>query len=219
MKKALALLLCCVMVLTIAAGCKKNKPEELTNTRISSDLANNYAEYAYTHITGTPSISELNIAEKNQEEDRITVSVSAVAVFSNAKVKVAATMAYALSGTKWRLTDVTVSDSSITPTGAPSIESVLNELVNYVSINGGAIGVLEENEHLLQYNLRGAEWTMACEDGAKTATLNVTFTSKKLSFAGYYTLTFVEKGWVIETTERGDGRHHPLMHLTSLTRA
>lgn len=215
MKRILALTLSLLMLLTLAVGCGE-QPEELTNSRISADLAKQSGNYSYAHIGGTPTISQMTITEKTEENGYANVEVSALATFEGAKVEFTATMAYELVDNRWKLRTMKVTDSDITLTGAPDQASVLNELSNYISTAGNAMAVLNDQHHLLTFNVKAANWEMQYEDGADTATLNVKYTSKALSFEGYYTLTFGEQGWSIETIQRENDRNHPLLHLTKL---
>lgn len=218
MKRILALTLSLLMLLTVAVGCNEEAPEKLTNNRISTDLAKNHGLYAYSHVGGTPDISQLKIVEKKEEGEYAYVTASAVATFDNAVIRFTAEMEYQRVDRRWRLNKMTVPEKEITSTGAPRLDSVLVELSNYVSLNNAALAVKGEDYHTLTFNPKAANWDMQHEEGAKTATLKVSYKSNALTFAGYYTLTFEEQGWVIETTLRGDGRQHPLMHLTELTR-
>lgn len=214
MKRILALTLSLLMLLTLAVGC--GKPEELTDSRISADLIKQSGNYSYAHIGGSVAISQMNVAEKTEENGHTNVVVSALATFDNAKVNFTATMAYELVDNRWKLRTMKVTDSDITLTGAPDQASVLTELSNYISVAGNAMAVLDEQYHLLSFNPQGADWEMVYEDGATTATLKAKYTSKVLSFEGYYTLTFGEQGWSIETIQRENDRYHPLLHLTKL---
>ena len=215
MKRFFALALSILMLLTLAVGCGE-KPEELTNSRISADLVKQSGNYSYAHIGGTPGISQMTVTEKTEENGYANVVVSALATFHSAKVEFTATMDYELVGNRWKLRTMNVTESDITLTGAPDQASVLNELSNYISSAGNAMAVLDEQYHLLTFNPQGANWEMKYEDGATTATLNVTYKTTALTFDGYYTLTFGDKGWTIETILRENDRQHPLLHLIKL---
>lgn len=215
MKRILALILSLLMLLTLAVGCG-DKPEALTDSRISTDLRKQSGVYSYSHVGGTVTISRMNILEKTEENGHTDVKLTAVALFDNAKVEFAADMAYELMDNRWKLTKMTVTESDITPNGAPYMDSVLNELSNYIATAGNAMAVMEDNYHLLPFNVKAANWEMQYEDGADTATLKVSYKSNSLSFEGYYTLTFGERGWSIETILRENDRQHPLLHLTKL---
>ena len=217
MKKIVALLLCVIMLLTMAVGCKdKEEPEVLDETRIVSDLSDNYPKYIFSHASGRPSVGGLQIVERNEEGDDAVLSVTATAHFRNATVAIAADMDYQRVDGQWTLNEIAITKTTITPTAAPDLESVLMLLDNYISITGSALAAKGDDRHQLKLNVRGANWEMECEDGAKTAKLNVSMKSEQLTFTGYYTLTFKDTGWDIACEKQDNGQYHPLLHLETL---
>lgn len=217
MKRIYALLLCLLMVLTMAVGCNEEKPAELTDSQIAADLAKQHGQYAYAHIGGQPTITNLQVSDKNENGYTTTLSATAVAVFSGAEVDITATMTYLLSDNQWRAYKTQVTAGAIRLTGGPDKDSVLQELENYVSLVGSVYAIWED-EYQALYDVTFADATaeMKYEESAKTATLNLSYTSDKLSFTGSYALSFGEGGWSIETVKQDDGRQHPLLRLTSL---
>lgn len=216
MKKVLALLLCCGMLLTIAAGCKKNQQKELSDARISSDVANSSHLYAYDHVAGDRTVHELNITQRTEEGDRVSLKATADVHFSNAIVAVKAEMAYRYVDANWKLEDIAITSSDVELTAAPDTASVMMELTNYASIVGSVYAVYDETYQPLYFNLADATTKMSYEAGADTAKLELSLVSDKLSFTGTYTLTFGENGWQFETVKQTDNRNHPLLRLTSL---
>ena len=85
-----------------------------------------------------------------------------------------------------------------------------------MSLVGSAYSVYGETYQPLYFNIANASSEISYEEGADTATLQLELHSEKLSFVGTYALTFGEYGWSIETVKQDDGRHHPLLRLTSL---
>ena len=218
MKRILALTLSLLMLLTIAAGCNKETPEEITDNRIATDLANQSGKYTYAHIEGTPAITDMQILHREETDNNTTFQVTATAVFDNAEIAITATMQYRLNGLKWNLRSVDVSKAEATVTDAPNKESILNELTNYMSLYGSALARRGEEYHNLTFRPQDADWVMQCEKGSKTATLTVSYTDENLAFAGSYTIVFGRTGWAFESVDRLDGRRHPLLRLTSLTK-
>lgn len=217
MKRLLALMLCLAMVLTVAAGCNKNVREELTDSRIADDVVKGSGNYAYTHVAGTPSLSDFAILSREEKEDRVFLSLDATADFSNAQVTFKASMEYVYVDNRWKVSKLNVTERAITITGAPDTDSVLNELENYVSVVGSAYAVLDEKyEVLYGISVYDATAEMQYEEGADTAVLKLSYTSDALSYEGSYALTFGENGWAVETKKQDDGRHHPLLRLTKL---
>lgn len=100
--------------------------------------------------------------------------------------------------------------------GAPKQELLLQELENYVTVVGSALAMKDGEKHPLVFNVRDADWRVDYEKDATTATLYVTYSSDKLSFEGYYSLTLTEGKWTIDSLRQDDFRNHPLLHLTSL---
>lgn len=218
MKKIIALILCGVMLLTLAVGCKKEEqPEELIDARIAHDLTNSTHLYPYTHIVGTPDIKDLQVVSRNESGNRTIVSVDANLYFSNADLDLKADMEYLLIGNHWKLEDVKVTHRAITVTGAPHQASVMSDLTNYIGIVGSAYSVMDDTYQPLYFNINDPTVEMQYESGAKTAALKLAYTSDKLTFEGTYTLTFDEEsGWHFETVKQADGRQHPLLRLTKL---
>ena len=218
MKKIVALLLCGVMLLTLAAGCKKEEatPAVLNETIIHSDLLKNYTLYNYSHVTGAPTLGGLQIIKRSEEGDAATVSVSALAHYANVDVGVTADMAYTRINNVWTLQNITITGATPTVTGAPDQDSVLSMLENYISITGSALAIKGDERHHLNVNVRGATWEMQHEGGAKTAKLLVSMKSDTLTFNGYYTLNFEETGWTVVSEKQENGQYYPLLTLESL---
>ena len=218
MKRILALTLSLLMLLAVATGCNKEVPEEITDNRVAADLVSQSGKYTYTHIEGTPEITDMQILHRQETDNNTTFEVTATAVFDNAKIAIAATMQYRLDGLKWNLRSVDVSKAEATVTDAPNKDSVLNELANYVSLYGSALARMGAEYHNLTFRPQDADWEMQCEKGSKTATLTVSYTDESLTFAGSYTLVFGKTGWAFECVDRMDGHRHPILRLTTLTK-
>ncbi len=219
MKRIFALLLCVALLIAIPVGCKKNKEAEdpvLTEARIGTDLMNSDHLYFLSHVGTIHSCTDVKIVEK--EEDGNTTSLSATAkVFSSGvEIDLTADMTYTLAHHYWKLDKVEITKAVPTLTGGPDLDSVLREIANYVSIVGSSLAIQGDKEHALpSFNPTAATWEMQYENGAKTAQLHISYKSAKLTFKGYYALTFGEKGWAFETKAKGD-KHHILLHLESL---
>ena len=208
MKRALALILCCVMLLTLTVGCKKEeKPAAPDDSRISSDLIDHRAKYSFSHIEGTPSMAGLKIVERHEEDDSIDLKVTATAINEYARIELAADIEYELDDGRWELDELRITKAVPTPTAAPNQESVLMLLDNYISITGSALAAKGEERHKLNVNVRGANWEMKYDEASKTAKLLVEMKSEVLTFKGYYALSFNETGWVIESEKQENGQN------------
>lgn len=221
MKRLLSLLLCCVMLMTLSAGCKKNNTPEkpgLTDTAIAADLAANHTKYNFAHINAEsePTISDFKVSNRTEADGVVSLSVTATAITPYATIDVAADMEYTWELNYWRMSNIEITKAIPTVTAAPNLNSVKTELSNYISIVGSALAVKDEESHNLQFSFDKAAWSISRADGAQTATLNVAYQSDELTFTGYYTLTFGEAGWTIESEEQESGQHYPLMHLITL---
>ena len=216
MKRMFSLTLCLLMLLTAMAGCGEPAPDRLDDARISADLVRNSHLYSYTHVGGSPTLSRVTV-DTSEEGDNASVSATATATYTNATVDIAAAMTYARIGTHWKLESVEITSKTITLTGGPDHAGVMAELTNYVTIAGSAYSVMGETYQPLYFDITAVKTAMQYENGAKTATLTMSYTSDKLTFDGSYTLTFDEaQGWKIETIKQADNRYHPLMRLTKL---
>ena len=223
MKRMMALLLCCAMVLTLCAGCKKDTTtlnKELTDSIIASDLASNYAKYSFSHVAPEtkPVISDLQVSQRTEEGDVTKLAVTAEADTGYATIQVAAKMEYTWEINYWRMSHMEVTDATVTPTAVPSMSSVQLELSNYISVAGSALAILDGTHHNLTFAPSKAMWGIVWDAATKTAKLSVTATTTEFTFEGYYNLTFTDTGWVFETEKQESGQNYPLMHLTKLNK-
>ncbi len=217
MRRMIALALSLLLLLTVAVGCNEEAPEEITDDRICADLVKQSGKYAFAHVVGTPDITAMQVLHCEETSNNTSLEVTATAIFDNAEVAFGATIHYRLDGKKWRLHSMDVSKKEVTLTGAPDKDSLLEELTNYTSVYGSAMAQMDEEFHNLVFRPQDADWELLYEKDSKTATLAVSYSDESLTFAGSYTLTFGESGWFFESVERIDGRHHPLLRLTTLT--
>lgn len=221
MKKVLSLLLCCGMLTALCVGCEDKAPalnRELTDAIIASDLANNYAQYSFAHVSPNqkPAISDLQVSGRIEEEGVTRLAVTATADTGYADIKITANMEYTWELNYWRMSNLEVTDAIPTPTAAPSIASVQLELSNYMSVTGSALAIQGKTRHNLKFTMNNATRKMTWVEATKTATLTLSVTTPEAVFEGYYNLTFDSaKGWVIETEKQESGQNYPVMHLTS----
>ena len=223
MKKALALLLCIVLLLTVS-GCKKTaRNTELTDSLISTDLIK-HGVYDFAHCGKPSTIADLKVVEKSRDGEVTTLSVTANAISPHVSVQLAADMTYTFANGVWVMNTVEFTQMIPTPTAAPSQESLLYELSNYMGVTGSALAAKEGVHHDLQFTISAVTWEMQHAQGGRTARLNASLKSDTLTFTGYYTLIFdAKKGWLFETEmvtneAQGGNRYYPLMQLETLER-
>ncbi len=220
MKRIFALLLCGVMLLTVAVGCKKKESSapviELNEARFIADLAASNAKYSYTHAEGKPTISDFAIVEKKEDGGVTTLAVTATATNSHLSIELEATMEYVRENNYWRLSKVDVTKAQPIPTSAPHRAGLLEALTNYTSITGSALAVKDEEHYDLVFDVADVTWGLSFDEKAKTAKLMGSLKSDKLTFTGYYNLTFTENGWIFESEKQENGQRYPLLHLNTL---
>lgn len=218
MKRILTLLLCCVTLLTIAVGCQKDTSPiiELNESRFTTDLANAYDKYSYTHAEGKPTISDFTIVEKKEDGGMTTLSVTAIATNNHIDVELAATMEYVRENNYWRLSKLDITKAQPIPNAAPNRKGLLEALANYTSITGSALAIQGEEHHNLAFDIQDVAWEVSFDTQAKTAKLMGAYKSDKLTFTGHYNLVFTERGWTFESEKQENGNYYPLLYLDTL---
>lgn len=229
MKKALALLLCLMMLLTLSVGCKKNeeakKIGELTDEQISSDLLNNKHLYYYAHTGNISSVASLQVTDKKQNNNTITLTATATASSSHINIALSANMKYVATNGAWELDSVEITKSVPTITAGPDQETLASEVDSYISLNKTsqeankplALAYYGEERHSLNVNLSAVTWGVEYEKDATTAKLTAEMKSDTLTFSGYYNLTFdQERGWIIEGEMQEHGQNYLVLHLDTL---
>lgn len=221
MKKIVSLLLCCVMLATLCVGCKDKSPTrntELTDGIIASDLADKYSYYSFAHVNPDqkPTISDLQVSGRVEEEGVTRLAVTATADTGYAHIQFTANVEYTWELNYWRMSKLEVTDAVATPTAAPSVASVQLELSNYMSITGSALAIQGQTRRNLKFTMNNATRKMTWVEANHTATLTLSVKTSEAVFEGYYNLTFDSaKGWVIESEKQESGQNYPVMHLTS----
>lgn len=221
MKKAVSLLLCCVMLVTLCVGCKKDAlapNTQLTDRIIADDLAANYAKYSFAHINsdGNPTISDVQVSQRTEENGVTKLAVTAQATTPYATIKVAADMEYTWEINYWRMSHMEVTNAVPTPIAAPNMTSLKQELSNYISVTGSALAVQDGKQQQIVFSPDKATWGIVWDAETKTAKLSVTATTTDVVFEGYYNLSFAATGWVFETKTQENDNNHPLLYLTKL---
>lgn len=229
MKKALALLLCLMMLLALPVGCKKDKEAkkvgELTDAQISSDLINSDHLYHFAYTGNISSLAGLKVSDKKQDGNTITLKATGTASSAYVQVALAAEMKYTVINNAWKLDSVQITKAVPTTIDGPEQEAILMTVENYIDNNmtsqeqkkSVALAYLGEERHSLEVNTRAVTWGVDYEKGSDTAKLTAKLTSDALTFSGYYTLTWDEKaGWVFESEKQDNGQHYLVLHLDSL---
>lgn len=228
MKKAFALLLCVVLLMAMAAGCKKKEdkpantpaPNALTESDFISGLLSRSDLYYYEACGKFKSIADLEVVSKMTTDDATNVSVTGTAISNCVEVELAATLNYILKDNQWVLDTAKVTKKVPTVTAAPELTRIQDTIGNYMSAVGNALAIQDGTDHRLpSFAIKDVKWEMKWDNGAETARLNVSYTSESLTFTGYYTLTFGETGWEYEYKVLEDGYRHIVMHLESLKQA
>lgn len=229
MKKALALILCLVMLLTLAVGCKKKEEEqkvaELTDSLIASDLINSDNLYYFAHTGDITSMAELKVEDKKQDGNTLTLTASATAGSECIEVELTAKMKYTVQNGAWKLASVEITKAVPTVIAAPTKESVLSEIENYLAYNltsreqekSIALGIKGEERYELEINPRNVAWNMEYEDGSTTAKLTAALNNNDVAFIGYYSLSFDnEQGWVIASEKQENGQGYLVLYLETI---
>ena len=224
MKKVFALLLCLALLATMAVGCKKNdkaaqipSTDKLSTSVLSADLLSKSGLYYYEACGKYDSISNLKVVNKMTTDNVTNVAVTGIARSAYVEVELAANMKYVVKNNQWVLDSVNVTKKVPSVIAAPDTARIQDTISNYISFIGSALAVKDGKEQRLpSFNIKNAKWEMKWENGAKTARLNISYTSDPLTFTGYYTLTFGETGWGYEHKALDDGYRHIVMHLESL---
>ena len=228
MKKALALLLCLMMMLTLSVGCKKNqeakKTGDLTETQISSDLLNSDNLYRYAHTGDITSIAGLQVNDKKEDGNTITLTATATAGSDHISIALTANMKYMAENGAWKLDTVEITKADPTVIAGPYKDTLVNEVNNYINLNRSsqdagktlALAYYGEERHSLNVNTGSITWGIAYEKG-NTAKLTAEMKSDALTFSGYYNLTFdKERGWLIESELQEHGQSYLVLHLDTL---
>lgn len=229
MKKALALALCLIMLLTLAVGCKKKEaaqnPPELTDSQISTDLMHSDHLYYYAHTGDISFLAGLKVTDKQQKDDTLTLKATATAGSNHIEVALAADMEYTIVNGKWKLSNITLTKADPTILSGPYQDSLVSEIGNYIAYNidsqeaaqNRALAYYGEERHSLDINIQNVTWGIQYEEGATTAKLTAEMKSDALTFSGYYSLTFnEERGWVIESEKQDNGQNYLVLRLDSL---
>ena len=219
MKRILALILCCVMLVPALTGCKDenvNQFIELNNTRIAADILEQYeSKCTYTYAEGKYTIKDLKIVTEINEND--SSKLTCTATVNNAYVEVDLTVAveYKRENNYWRLHRLGFAKLDATPVAAPNRATLLNALRNSILTNGSALAKQGTTYHNLMFNVDDVTWGLSFDKVTKTAQLLGSYQSDNLTFMGSYDLTFGENGWVVQTITQ-DNQTQILMRLQSL---
>ena len=224
MKRVFALFLCLALLATMAVGCKKNEKKaqapasnELTESVFITDLLSKSDLYYYEACGKYNSIADLKVVHKMTTDNAVNVSVTGTASSPYVEVDLAADMKYVVKNNQWVLDSVNVTKKVPSVIAAPDTARIQDTISNYISFVGSALAVKDgQDQRLPSFSIKNAQWEMKWETGAKTARLNISYTSDPLTFTGYYTLTFGEAGWDYEHKALDDGYRHIVMHLETL---
>lgn len=219
MKRILALLLCCVMLIPTLTGCKDediNQTIELNNTRIAADILEQYeSKCTYAYAEGKYTIKDLKITTEVNEND--SSKMTCTATVTNAYVEVDLTVAveYKRENNYWRLHRLGFAKLDATPIAAPNRASLLNTVRNSIHANGSALAKQGTTYHNLMFDVDAVMWDLSFDKVTKTAQLLGSYKSTNLTFMGSYDLTFGENGWIIQAITQ-DNQTQILMRLQSL---
>lgn len=219
MKRLLALLLCCVMLVPMATGCKDkdlNKTIELNDKRIAADIVQQFeSKFTYTHAEGKVTMKEMKVASEVTEGDIARLSVIATVGNDYMDAKLTAALEYKLENSYWRLHRVGFADLTAAPISIPNRASLMNTLRSYVHATGSALGKKGTEYYNLMFDVDSVTWGLSFDKVTKTAQLWGSYTSDNLTFSGYYDLTFGENGWIVHSVTQ-EGQQHLLLYLQTL---
>lgn len=219
MKRMLALILCCVMLLPVATGCKDenlNQTIELNDARIAADILEQYeSKYTFTHAEGKATLSSLKILTEVKEGNFTKLSVSAVASNDYVDVDLTVAIEYKRENNYWRLHRMGFATVEAVPTTIPNRASLMNTLRSYIHATGSALAKKGAEFYNLMFDVDAVTWGLSFDKVTKTAQFWSSYKSENLSFTGYYDLTFGATGWVI-TAIKQDGKSQPVMYLQTI---
>ena len=98
MKRILALILCCVLLLPVATGCKDknlNKTIDLNDKRIAADLLEQYeSKFTYTYAEGQYTLTDMKITSNIDEGNSVKLAVTATVQNEYVSVNFVSAMEY-----------------------------------------------------------------------------------------------------------------------------
>ena len=219
MKRILALILCCVMLLPVATGCKDknlNKTIDLNDKRIAADLLEQYeSKFTYTYAEGQYTLTDMKITSNIDEGNSVKLALTATVQNEYVSVNFVSAMEYKKENNYWRLHRMGFNNVVATPIAAPNRKAILGMLSTYVRSNGNALAKKGIEYYNLMFDMQAVTWGISFDKVTKTSQFLASFKNANLAFTGYYDLSFGENGWVINSVTQ-EGKSHPVLYLQTL---